>query len=172
MTISNDSFLLPCTPDLFWRIFLDPAYLRALYLEELKYKGFEILEITDALRKLRIVPNFNLPGPIEALIGESFAYEEHGTLDRAHDVWTWRMVQPKDLHPAAKPREGLVAALGSVRIEATSEHQCRRSNEVVIEANIFGLGGLIESIIEKEFRAAWVKETALLTRWIDTLLEI
>ena len=116
MTISNDSVVLPCTPDLFWRVFFDPAYLRVLYLEELKYKNFEVIEVTDASRKLRIVPNFNLPGPVEALIGESFAYEEHGTLDRARNVWTWHMVQPKDLHPAAKPRENVITTRGSVRI--------------------------------------------------------
>lgn len=169
MTTSNASSVLRCTPDVFWRVFLDPDYLRALYLEELRYKNFEVLEVTDTSRKLRIVPNLNLPGPIESLIGESFAYEEHGTLDRARNEWAWRMVQPTDLHATAKPREGVITTHGSVRIEAISEQQCRRSNEVVIEANIFGLGGVVESIIEKEFRAAWAKESALLMQWIEKL---
>jgi hypothetical protein len=169
MTTSKASVLLPCTPDDFWRVFLDPAYLRVLYLEELKYRNFEVLEVTDVSRKLRIVPKLSVPGPIEALIGESFAYEEHGTLDRARNECTWRMVQPKVLHPAARPRKDVITTRGRVRIEATSERQCRRSDEVVIEANIFGLGGLIESSIEREFRAAWAKEFALLTRWIEKL---
>jgi hypothetical protein len=169
MTTSKASVLLPCAPDLFWRVFLDPAYLRVLYLEELNYKNFEVLELTDTSRKLRIVPRFNLPGPIEALIGESFAYEDHGTLDRERNEWTWRMVQPKELHPGARPRMDVITTRGRVHVEATSERQCRRTDEVVIEASVFGLGGLIESSVEKEFRTGWAKEFALLTRWIEQL---
>lgn len=166
------ALLLPCTPELFWRVFFDPQYLRALYLEELGYKKFEVIEITESSRKLRIVPNLNLPRPLEALIGESFAYEEHGTLDRARNQWTWRMVQPTDLRSTATPRDGVIATRGSISIEATARNQCRHSNEVIIEANLFGLGSLIESTVENEFRTGWAKEAALLARWIEKLARV
>ena len=158
---------LKCTPETFWSVYLDPEYVRGVYLGELGYKALEILEVTDSSRVLRVVPKLNLPRPIESLLGDSFAYEDHGTLDRAKNVWTWRMVQPRVLDPSAKPRKNVVTTSGIVRIEATGERQCRRTDELVIEAHIFGLGGVIESSAEKEAHAAWAKEFAFLTRWVE-----
>lgn len=42
-------------------------------------------------------------------------------------------------------------------------------DELVIEANVLGLGGAIESAAEKEARAAWPNEFAFLTRWLEKL---
>lgn len=94
MKASTTSIVLPCTPDTFWAAFVDESYLRALYLEELEYRAFAVIESGETSRKLRIVPKMSLPAPVARLIGESFAYEEHGMLDRARSEWTWRMVQP------------------------------------------------------------------------------
>lgn len=163
------SVVLPCARDTFWRAYLDPEYARALYLGELQYKGLDVLETTEGSRKLRVVPKLNLPGPIERLIGDSFAYEDHGTLDRARHEWTWRMVQPAQLAPGAKPRPNVVTTRGVVRVESLGDRQCRRTDELVIEAHVFGLGGLIESSAEKEARAAWAKEFPFLTRWVEKL---
>lgn len=169
MKTSTSTVLLPCTPDVFWRVYLDPAYLRGLYLGELGYKALDVLEVTESSRKMRVVPRLNMPGPIESLLGDSFAYEDHGTLDRAKNEWTWSMVQPKVLDPRAKPRKEVVTTRGVLRVVATGERQCRRTDELVIESKIFGLGGLIESSAEKEARAAWDKEYPFLTRWIEKL---
>jgi len=167
MKTSTASVLLACSPDVFWRVYLDTEYLRALYLGALGHKGFDVLEVTETSRKLRVVPKMKLPGPVDALIGNSFAYEDHGTLDRAKNEWTWRMVQPKDLDPRAKPRKDVLTARGTVRVEPVGDGQCRRTDEVVIEAKIFGLGGVIESSAEKELSGAWAKEFAFLTKWLD-----
>jgi hypothetical protein len=167
MKTATATVTLPCTPERFWSVYLDPGYLRALYVEELRYKGLDVLEVTATSRKLRVVPRLNLPRPLEALVGDSFAYEDHGTLDRARNEWTWRMVQPKDLDPRAKPRKDVVTTRGVVRVEAVGTSECRRTDELVIEARIFGLGGIIESSAEKEARAAWAKEFAFLKRWLE-----
>ena len=169
MKTSNASAVLPCTPDTFWACFLDESYLRALYLEELESRAFDVLEITDTSRKLLIVPKMKLPAPVAKLIGDSFAYEEHGTLDRARGEWTWRMVQPSNLDPKSKPRKDAVTMHGTVRIEASSDGHRRRTDTFSIEAKIFGLGSLIESTIERELQRARVKEYAFLTRWLERL---
>jgi len=154
---------LPCTPDVFWKRYLDPEYTRALYLGELGYKGLDVIEISETSRKLRVVPKLNVPGPIASLLGD-FAYEDHGTLDRDKNVWTWRMVQPAVLAPGAKPRKNVVTTSGTLRIESTGEGTCRRTDTLTIEAHIFGLGSVIESSAEKEAQAAWAKEFAFLKR--------
>jgi hypothetical protein len=149
--------VLPCTPETFWKVFLDERYTRGLFLDELQFKDFSVLELTETSRKIRVVPKVNLPGVVQKLVGDSFVYEEHGTLDRARNEWTWRMV----------PRKEIVATRGKVRIEPAGEGQCRRTDEVVIEGKIFGIGGLIESTAEKEVRASSAKELAFFNRWLE-----
>lgn len=165
MRKATASVSLACSPEAFWRIYLDPAYVKALYLDELRYKACEVLEISETARKLRVVPRLNLPGPIEALIGDGFAYEDHGTLDRATATWTWQMVQPRELAPGAKARKDVVRTSGTLRVVATPDG-CRRTDDLTIEAKVFGIGGLIEGSAEKEARAAWDKEFVLLQRWV------
>jgi len=108
-----------------------------------------------------------LPAPVAKLIGDSFAFEDHGTLDRAKGEWTWRMVQPANLDSKTKARKDVVTMHGTVRIEASGDGHCRRTDEFTIEAKIFGLGSLIESSIEKELRSARTKEYAFLVRWLE-----
>ena len=168
MKTSTTSAVLPCTPDAIWAAFLDEPYLRALYLEELESPAFAVLEIGETSRKLRIVPKMKLPAPVAKLIGDSFAYEEHGTLDRARGEWTWCMVQPANLDPKSKPRKDAVTMHGTVRVEASGDGHCRRTDDFTVEAKIFGLGGLIESSIDKELQSARAKEYAFLRRWVET----
>ena len=159
--------MLPCTPHTLWAHFLDESYLRALYLDELESRAFDVLEIGASSRKLRIVPKMKLPAPVAKLIGESFAYEEHGALDRATNEWTWHMVQPANLDPKRKPRKDAVTMRGTVRVEPSGDGHCRRTDRFTVEAKIFGLGALIESSIEKELQTARAKEHAFLARWVE-----
>ena len=167
MKTSTTSAILPCTPETFWAAFLNESYLNALYLDELEYRAFAVIEIGETSRKLRIVPKMKLPAPVAKLIGDSFAFEDHGTLDRAKGEWTWRMVQPTNLDSKSKARKDVVTMHGAVRIEAAGNGHCRRTDEFTIEAKIFGLGSLIESSIEKELLSARTKEYAFLARWLD-----
>jgi hypothetical protein len=167
-TLTN-SFVLPCRVETVWKAYLDPAYARALYLDTLKYRGLDVLEVTETTRKLRVVPRLALPGPIQKLVGDSFAYEDHGSLDRARNVWTWQMVQPAQLAPGAKPKPGIVTTRGTVRLEPIGDAECRRTDELVIEANVFGIGGLIESSAEKEARAGWDLEKPMIQQWVRRL---
>ena len=89
--------VLPCTPESFWRVFLDPAYTRAFYVDELACKELTVLELTEGSRRLRIVPRTNLPGVLARLVGERFAYEERGRLDPVRNEWAYQMVQPARL---------------------------------------------------------------------------
>jgi hypothetical protein len=156
VTASN---VLPCSAETLWKVFFDERFTRTLFLEVLQFKELTVLELTETTRKIRLVPRVNLPAVLQKLVGDSFAYEEHGTLDRANNLWSWRMV----------PRKEIVATRGTVRVEPDGEGRCRRHDEVVIEGKIFGVGGLIESTAEKEVRASWTKELAFLNQWLEKL---
>ena len=166
MKTSTTSIELPCTPDTFWSTFLDESYVRTLYVDELAYPAFDVLELTATSRKLRIAPNMRLPGPVAKLIGDSFVFEEHGTLNRPNNEWTWRMVQPANLDSKRKPRRDAVIMHGTTRVEPSGAAHCRRTDTSSVEAKIFGLGSLIESTIDKELQQARAKEYAFLTQWL------
>jgi Protein of unknown function (DUF2505) len=156
MKTVTGSAALPCNAETFWKVFFDERYTRSLFLDELEFSDFALLELTDTTRKIRLAPK--LPGVLKKLVGDSFAYEEHGTFDRARNEWVWRMI----------PKKEIVATRGKVRVVPTADGKCRREDEVVIEGKMFGVGGLIESTAEKEVRASFTKELAFFQRWLDS----
>lgn len=150
----TESVVLACDASTYWGLLFDEAYLKELYLQVLGFKDFAMIDKSERARKLRIVPKVNLPGPLAKMIGDRFTYEEHGTLDAASNLWTWKMVAKNDM----------VATRGTIRVEKSGEAAVRRTDEVIIEAHLFGLGGLLENSVEKELRSAWAKEFAFLQR--------
>ncbi|HWE28518.1 MAG TPA: DUF2505 domain-containing protein, partial [Polyangia bacterium] len=156
----EETFIVPCTVDTFWSTFLDEQFMKKLFTDVLAFKAYNILELTPTSRKVHTVPKMNLPAVIEKLVGDTFAYEEHGTLDRAANVWRWQMVNDK------KKKE-MVATSGSIRVEPLADGKCRRINAASVEGKVFGLGGIIESSAEKEIRAAWAKEAVFLNEWLQ-----
>jgi hypothetical protein len=155
MKTLSHSVVLPCSRETFWKTFLSPEYARTLYLDVLGYRALDVIEATETSRKLRVTPKVALPGPLERILGD-FSYEDHGTLDREKHLWTWRMVPPAG---GGKP---MVSTRGSLRLDAISDKECRRTDELIIEGHVFGVGGLIESQAEKEARAGWEKEDTFL----------
>ena len=80
----KQSWQLNCSTERYWRVFLDEEYSRALYLDGFKYRDYRVLLCNASARNLYIAPRLNLPGPVAKLVGDSFAYEQHGTLDGAY----------------------------------------------------------------------------------------
>ena len=152
---------IPCSPDRLWELFFDEAYLRALYLEALGFDDFRIIEMKEPVRKTAVKPKLSLPGPVARLIGDSFRYEDHASLDRAKGVWSWQMVQPADVK--TKP---IVMTRGTIRIVDGGNGTSRRTDTAEVEARVFGVGGLIESSVEKELESSWDKELAFVTKWL------
>jgi hypothetical protein len=154
----RSSHTLACDPDTFWKVFLDPAYTKKLYLEELGFKELEIQEQTETKRRLRGVPKLNMPGPVMKLLGDRFGFVEDGTFDRAKNEWRWKLT--------TNTMSDKLFTSGIVRIEPLDGGRCRRNDEVKLEAKVFGIGGLIESSTEKELQNAWKREYAFLDRWL------
>jgi hypothetical protein len=150
--------LLDCDADRFWKMFFDREFNRRLYLDELGFLEIEVLDQTDTSRRMRAVPRVDLPGPLLKLIGPRFGYEERGELDRTRQVWRWSTI-PSTL-------KGKLATSGTLRLEPAGNGAIRRSDEVTIEAHVFGLGGMIETTAEKQLRASWDKEAPFTKRWL------
>jgi hypothetical protein len=154
-----------CGTDTFWEIFFDRAFNEALYREKLEFPEYSILEQnetdTQITRKAAGQPKLsNMPGPVAKILGSGFKYTENGSFDKAKKVWTWKMT-PSTL--ADKLRQE-----GTCKVEPIGDDgkRVRRVVEIVNEAKIFGVGGIIEGFAEKSLRDGWDKSAVFLNEWI------
>jgi uncharacterized protein DUF2505 len=143
-----------------WRLFLDDDFERDMYLKGFGFPKYEVVEsrTTDKeiFRKLRVTPKLDLPGPVAKLLGSSFGYVEEGTFDRVAKTFASHQI-PNVLADRLKSD-------ARVRAEATGEGRCRRTIDLSVEARIFGIGGLVESAIEKNMRSGWENSAAYMNR--------
>jgi len=144
--------------DGFWKTFFDKDYNVALYEKGLQFPKYEVLAFSENDREIkrttRVTPKLDVPGPIAKLLGSGFAYMEEGTFDRATKIWTWHNV-PEDK----------LSTKGTIRAEPAGDGKCRRIGDFKVEGKIFGLGGMLESTLEKNLRAGWDKSATFLNEW-------
>jgi hypothetical protein len=154
--------VINCDADRFWEVFFDRAYNDELYKVALGFPEFSILEQketpTGIYRKAAGQPKMNAPGPVAKLLGSNFKYVEEGNFDRAAGVWKWKLT-PSTL--ADKIRNE-----GSVRLEPGGEGKVRRIADLVVEAKVFGVGGMLEGTAEKSLRDGWEKSAVFLNEWL------
>jgi hypothetical protein len=153
-----------CNVEKFWKVFFDKDFNEKLYREALGFPKYEVLKheetATQITHKVHGQPKMNMPGPVAKLLGANFVYTEEGTFDKATSIWRWKMT-PSAL--ADKMRNE-----GSMRIEPIGDTKVRRIAEVIIEAKIFGVGGLIESTAEKQLREGWEESAKFLNKYLAT----
>ncbi|AKT40214.1 DUF2505 domain-containing protein [Chondromyces crocatus] len=151
-----------CNADTFWKVFFDKSFNEKLFLEYLGFPAYQILEQresdTEIFRKVSGQPKMEMPGPVQKLLGSSFSYTEDGRWNKATKVWTWKMT------PSAMADK--VRQEGSMRIEPIGDDKVRRITEILIEAKVFGVGGLIESSAEKQLREGWDRSQGFMNRWV------
>ncbi len=151
-----------CDAETFWKIFFDKSFNERLFKDVLGFPEFTILEQnetdTQITRKVSGTPKMTLPGPVTKLLGNNFRYTEDGTFNKATKIWSWKM-QPSTL--ADKLRQE-----GKMRIEPIGDKRVRRIAEIVNEAKIFGVGGLIESSAEKGLREGWDQSASFMNKYL------
>lgn len=151
-----------CNVDTFWRLFLDKTFNETLYKEALGFPEFTILEQretdTEIFRKATGQPKMDVPGPVAKVLGSKFSYTEEGKLNKATRIWTFKLT------PSAMPDK--IRNEGVVRAEPIGDNKVRRIAEIVVEAKVFGIGGLIESSAEKQLRDGWDRSAVFTNKWI------
>jgi hypothetical protein len=143
-----------------WKLFLDDAYDRAQYLEGLRYPAYELVERSDSdtevRRTIKVTPLLDLPGPVQKLLGKGFGYEEAGRFDKAMQVWS-STTTPNMLR-------GRLRSTSKVRCEPAGDARCTRIIELVVEANVFAIGSLVESSLENNLRTGWAGVAAYMNK--------
>ena len=158
-TMTHD---IKCDVEKFWQLFFDAAFNDALFKKELGFPSYKVLEERDSerelFRKVSGEPKMEVPGPIAKVLGDKFAYTEEGRLEKPAKVWRWPMI------PSVKADK--IKQNGVMRVEAAGPGKCRRTAEITMEANITFIGGMIESMGEKQLREGWDKSAQFFNRWI------
>jgi Protein of unknown function (DUF2505) len=150
-----------CSVDKFWTYFFDKDFNNTLFLEQLGFPEYEVLEQTEGeavKRRVRGRPKMTMPKPVAKLLGDSFGYEEDGHCDTGSQTWIWKM-KPNTLADKLNNH-------GTVKVEAAGDGKCRRIAEIFCEAKVFGVGGLIEKTTEDQMRDGWDKSAAYMNEWI------
>lgn len=154
-----------CSADVFWsRIFLDEAYNRKLFLDELHFESWRVVRSeergNEVHRVIEAVPKLgDLPGALKKLLSEGAAYEERGVVDRAQQRYRLE-VTPRSL--ASK-----LSISGELFTTPIDERSCRRTYVARVEARVFGLGGMIEDRLLHDIERSYVKAASFTNRWIS-----
>jgi len=161
MTTFTMQHELDCTPERFWQLFFDRDFNEKLFAA-LEFPEWKLLDQRDEekeiVRIVKATPKMEAPGPVAKVLGSSFGYTEESRFDKATKTQRF-VIKPTTM--ADKLRNE-----GTVRCEPVGEGRCRRVVEVLAEAKIFGVGGMIESSLEKSFRTGWQKSADFINRWV------
>jgi Protein of unknown function (DUF2505) len=153
-----------CSGEVFWnQIFLDDAYNRTLFIEELHFESWRVLRSevkgTEVHRVIEAVPRLgDLPAPLKKLLSSGAGYEERGVVDLKAQRYRLE-VTPRSL--ASK-----LTIQGELFTTPLGEHSCRRTYVARVDARVFGLGGLIEDRLLADIEKSYAKAALFTNRWI------
>lgn len=149
-----------CTLEQFWEMYWDDDF-DALLRKESAVQRDVLEERTDGdvlLRRLRVTPERELPGPVALLLGTTkLVYEQENRWDRKNNVLHWRVV------PTILP--GKLDAQGTFRVEPR-ENGCEQIVEGEIVVNVRFVGGQIEKAVVAEVERSYDRTAATCRTWL------
>ena len=115
------------------------------------WKLFVDVEFNVALYKALEFPEWKL-------LGSSFGYDEVNRFDKVSK--TAKFVIKTNVLTEKLRNEG------TIKCEPRGEGKSLRIVEIIAEAKVFGVGGMIESSFEKSFRTGWQQSADFVNKWV------
>lgn len=152
-----------CSQQQFWQTFLSADYNRAMFVDDMKFRRWEIVELIEegdrVRRAVEVQPYVGeLPAAIKKVIGDTVKYREEGTLDLSKHRYDLRVV------PGILP--GKIQVTGSQYTTELSEEKTRRIFEATVEVKVFGVGGLIEKQIASDMKKSYERGASFTQKYI------
>ena len=151
-----------CSPEAFWKLYFDPEFTAALIKEAIKVDDFKIVKFEETDREIHRIttgrPRINAPAAIQKVIGDNFSYTEEARLDRATQTLRWQIRLSTFTDKTRNE--------GVLRVEPLGPDRIRRIADAEVEAKIFGMGGMMESGMEKQMQEGWAAGAEYTNRWI------
>jgi hypothetical protein len=156
--------LLETDVDTFWhKIFFDDAFNRALCVDHLKFRIFKTLDFKQEpngviTRRVENGPPAEVPKVVAKALGDSVNYVEEGRFDPASRKWSFSVI------PAVAANK--IRTVGELWVEPRGEKRIERFIEVDIQVKIFGIGSMVEQLIEKQTRDLYDRAASFTNQWI------
>lgn len=149
-----------CSPERFWTMYWDDDFDAMLQRESAVQRT--LIEERDEgnvlYRRVKFVPDRELPGPVAKLLGSNkLVYEQENHWDRATNTMRWRVL------PTVLP--GKLDAAGRFRVLPTASG-CEQHVEGEITVNVMFVGGQIEKAIVGEVEKSYTKMAAACREWL------
>jgi hypothetical protein len=150
--------------DTFWdKIFFDDEYNRSLFLDYLRFSDYRVLSLEredngTIRRRLEIAPRVEIPKAIKKVLGDSANYVEEGSFDPIAKKWNFVVIP----HVASNK----IKTHGEMWVEARGEKRVERICVINTEVKVFGIGRLVEEIIEKQTRSSYDQAAVFTNKWI------
>jgi hypothetical protein len=156
--------LFHCSEETYWsKLFFDEAYNKTLFLEELRFESWMIVHSEEndrqILRTVEAVPRVgNLPMPVKKLIKNGAGYREESVFDKQTRRCTATAI-PRSLPDRLRIR-------GVTSTEPVAEGRCNRVFTVSVKAEVFAVGGMLETLILDDLQKIYAKAARFSNRWI------
>jgi hypothetical protein len=149
-----------CSPDTFWKMYWDEAFDEQLRKESgvLREVLEERTEGDVLVRRVRLTPDRELPGPAASLLGaKKLVYEQENRWDRKTSTMHWRVI------PTILP--GKLDAKGTFQVLA-APGGCEQVVDGNITVNVMFVGGQIEKAVVAEVEKSYAKMADLCRDWL------
>ena len=151
-----------CSAEAFWKLYFDPEFTTALITQAIKVDDFKILKFTETDREIHRVstgrPRINAPAAIQKVIGDNFSYTDEVRFDKSTQTLRWQIRLSTFTDKTRNE--------GVLRVEPLGPDRVRRIADAEVEARIFGMGGIMESGMEKQMHEGWTAGAEFTNRWI------
>lgn len=150
--------------DTYWaRCVFDATFNKQLYIDELKFPEWKLLDSKDddakIWRRVQVDPPVgNMPGAVKKVIGDKLSYVEEGTFDKASKRYTFK-VTPSTLADKTK-------VAGEMWVEKLGDKKIARVTKIAVEVKVFMVGGLVEDRILSDLKTSYDKGTTFTNRFI------
>jgi len=151
-----------CSPEVFWKLYFDPVFTEALLREAIKVDDFKVVKQEENDREIVRVttgkPRISAPAAVQKIIGDNFSYTEEARFDRKTQTLRWKISLSTFTDKTRNE--------GTMRLEPIGTDRIRRIADAEVEAKIFGMGGIMESGMEKQMIEGWGVGAEFTNRWI------
>lgn len=152
---------LDCDCDTFWRLFFEKDFNEKLF-KALEFPEWKLIDTKETdkeiVRNVKATPKMDAPAAVVKLLGSSFGYDEEGRFDKATKTHKF-IIKPNVMTEKLRNE-------GTVKCEPRGDGKSTRVVEIIAEAKVFGLSGMIESSFEKSFRTGWQQSADFINKWV------
>lgn len=157
---------LNCSAERFWALYFDETFTRALFVEGMGWDDPEIEVKRDDeemfVRRMAAQPKLDIPGSVARMISKTLGYEEDGRFDKKRERWVMR--HSTNIFGDKLDLKHIFTV--DDQTDDDGEGRCKLNAEVVVNAKIFGVGGLLERVIETNVHKILAQNTKFINDWV------